>query len=382
MEVDPDKHASFHMHLFKEGFMEKILMPSHFVKKHKKMLAKTCILKTDVAGISWKHEDVLIFFLIEKSTFHVLLYSQKQCGNLDGRQLFEELSSSSEEEGEGEEEEEEKEEENIEASRKLKKVKMKRGESSGKSKWSQEPIDISDFEEECVNPSRSSKDGGNPGFSRPEVKSDAKADNMLGLKKKAPETKEAKKVAKDPDKPKRPTSAFYVTRGRRSASYPDKPKRPAGAFFFFLKEFRKQFKKENPKNKSVAAVGIAGGNKWKQLSDAEKAPYVAEAKKRMAEYHKNKDTYYNKRVAAGSSEEEESYKSMSEVDEEENNEASRKLKKVKMEPRESSGKCICTSIYLCTWFLAITLMNALGFFLLRFGIVFVCKFDKKLKHHS
>ncbi|XP_059281927.1 high mobility group B protein 13-like isoform X1 [Lycium ferocissimum] len=373
MEVDPDKHPSFRMHLFKEGFMENILMPSHFVKKHKKMLAKTCILKTDVAGISWKvkierekpnyficegdwpqfvvhhqlkHGDVLLFFLIEKSTFHVLLYSQKQRGNLGGRQLFEELSSSSEEEGQ---DEEEKEDENIEVSRKLKKVKMKRGESSGKSKWSQEPIDISDFEEECVNPSRSSKDGGNPGFSRPEVKSDAKADNMLGLKKKAPKTKEAKKVANDPDKPKRPTSAFYVKRGRRSAKYPDKPKRPAGAFFFFLKEFRKQFKKENPKNKSVATVGIAGGNKWKQLSNAEKAPYVAEAKKRMAEYHKNKDTYYNKRVAAGSSEEEESYKSMSEVDaeeegegeeevekEEENNEASRKLKKVKMEPRESS----------------------------------------------
>lgn len=32
-------------------------------------------------------------------------------------------------------------------------------------------------------------------------KSDAKADNMLGVKKKVLETKEAKKAAKDPDKP-------------------------------------------------------------------------------------------------------------------------------------------------------------------------------------
>ncbi|KVH92098.1 hypothetical protein Ccrd_005878, partial [Cynara cardunculus var. scolymus] len=34
---------------------------------------------------------------------------------------------------------------------------------------------------------------------------------------------------------------------------PNKPKRPASAFFLFMEEFRKQFKEENPGNKSVAA---------------------------------------------------------------------------------------------------------------------------------
>ncbi|KVH87907.1 Helicase, C-terminal [Cynara cardunculus var. scolymus] len=49
---------------------------------------------------------------------------------------------------------------------------------------------------------------------------------------------------------------------------PNKPKRPASAFFLFMEEFRKQFKEENPGNKSVAAVGKAGGAKWKTMSDS------------------------------------------------------------------------------------------------------------------
>lgn len=63
----------------------------------------------------------------------------------------------------------------------------------------------------------------------------------------------------------------------------------------------------------MAAVGIAGREKWKQLSDAEKDLYMAEAKEGMVDYYKNKDAY-NKRLAAGASEEEESYKSLFEVD--------------------------------------------------------------------
>ncbi|XP_059294940.1 high mobility group B protein 2-like [Lycium ferocissimum] len=140
---------------------------------------------------------------------------------------------------------------------------------------------------------------------------------VLGLKKKSPEAKEVRKASKYPDRPKRPASAFYVRRGRKACKDPNKPKRPACAFLIFMKEFRKQLKKENSKTKSVAAASIAGGGKWKQLSDAEKAPYVAEAKRRMEEYFKKRDAYYNKGVAAGCSKEKESAKSMSEVDEEE-----------------------------------------------------------------
>ncbi|XP_022944518.1 high mobility group B protein 3-like [Cucurbita moschata] len=50
------------------------------------------------------------------------------------------------------------------------------------------------------------------------------------------------------------------------------PKRPATVFFIFMEEFRKTFKEKFPDGKAGPAVGKAGGEKWKSLSDAEKAP--------------------------------------------------------------------------------------------------------------
>ncbi|GMI89801.1 high mobility group B3 [Hibiscus trionum] len=111
----------------------------------------------------------------------------------------------------------------------------------------------------------------------------------------------------------------------KAAKDPNKPKRPASAFFVFMEEFRVQYKKEHPKNKSVAAVGKAGGDKWKSLSEAEKRPYVDKAEKRKAEYEKNMKAY-NKRQAEGpkDDDEAESEKSLSEVndDEEDDDEGS------------------------------------------------------------
>ncbi|XP_075089866.1 B3 domain-containing protein REM9-like [Nicotiana tabacum] len=149
MLVDPDKYPSFCKLLFREGFMDKILMPPVFIKENKKKLAKTCLLKTDIAaGMSWEAKivredsyyficarewpkfvahhklelgDILLFFLVDKSTFHVLPYGQKSCKNLCGRHLFEELSSSSEEELDI----------GIGLSRKSKKVKREPKESAG-----------------------------------------------------------------------------------------------------------------------------------------------------------------------------------------------------------------------------------------------------------
>ncbi|KAE8720681.1 HMG1/2-like protein [Hibiscus syriacus] len=104
----------------------------------------------------------------------------------------------------------------------------------------------------------------------------------------------------------------------KAAKDPNKPKRPASAFFVFMEEFRVQYKEEHPKNKSVAAVGKAGGDKWKSLSEAEKRPYVDKAEKRKAEYEKNMKAY-NKRQAEGPKDDDEleSEKSMSEVKDEE-----------------------------------------------------------------
>ncbi|XP_055805889.1 B3 domain-containing protein REM9-like isoform X2 [Solanum dulcamara] len=145
MLVDPDKHPSFCKLLFKQGFVDKILMPPVFIKENKKLLAKTCLLKTNVVGMSWEAKivreksnyficegdwprfvmhhklelgDILIFFLIDKSTFQVLPYNQKCFKNSCGRGVFQELSSSSEEEHD------------VGIARKLKKIKIEPNESS------------------------------------------------------------------------------------------------------------------------------------------------------------------------------------------------------------------------------------------------------------
>ncbi|KAM7519971.1 hypothetical protein LguiB_018933 [Lonicera macranthoides] len=102
---------------------------------------------------------------------------------------------------------------------------------------------------------------------------------------------------------------------------PNKPKRPASAFFVFMEDFRKQYKEKHPNNKSVSVVGKAGGDKWKSLSEAEKAPYVAKAEKRKVDYEKTLQAY-NKKLAEGkdAEDEEESDKSKSEVHDDDDDE--------------------------------------------------------------
>ncbi|CAJ2646766.1 HMG1/2-like protein isoform X1 [Trifolium pratense] len=124
--------------------------------------------------------------------------------------------------------------------------------------------------------------------------SDAKpVDNRLKRKGAGAGTKQSKKANKDPNKPKRPPSAFFV----------------------FMSEFRERFKKENPNNKSVAVVGKAGGKEWKLMTAADKAPYMATAEKKKEEYEKAIRAY-NLGLSEGKTEEEGSDKSKSEVNDE------------------------------------------------------------------
>ncbi|XP_044474884.1 high mobility group B protein 2-like [Mangifera indica] len=119
---------------------------------------------------------------------------------------------------------------------------------------------------------------------------------------------------------KKPIKAAGKKAGK-AAKDPNKPKRPASAFFVFMEEFREQYKKDHPKNKSVAAVGKAGGEKWKSMSDADKAPYVAKAEKRKSDYEKELKNYNKRQAEAPKAEdEEESEKSMSEVHDEDEDE--------------------------------------------------------------
>ncbi|CAA0836295.1 High mobility group B protein 1 [Striga hermonthica] len=126
-------------------------------------------------------------------------------------------------------------------------------------------------------------------------------DRKVGKRKAAPPKTEKKKAKKE-------------TKGKKD---PNKPKRPPSAFFVFLEEFRKTFKKENPNVKAVSAVGKAGGEKWKSLSAAEKAPYEAKAAKKKAEYEKLMNAYNKKQDSSDDEGDEGSEKSTSEIHDDE-----------------------------------------------------------------
>ncbi|KAI3712781.1 hypothetical protein L1987_71346 [Smallanthus sonchifolius] len=141
---------------------------------------------------------------------------------------------------------------------------------------------------------------------------------MKGAKSKSeskkPDSRLAVKKREAPAKKKAPAKKA------KEVKDPNKPKRPASAFFIFMEDFRKQYKEKHPNNKSVSVVGKAGGEKWKSLSEAEKAPFAAKAEKRKSEYDKTLQAY-NKKLAEGKQDEEEeedeSDKSKSEVHDDE-----------------------------------------------------------------
>ncbi|EXB83378.1 High mobility group B protein 1 [Morus notabilis] len=109
--------------------------------------------------------------------------------------------------------------------------------------------------------------------------------------------------------------ATKTKKEKASKKNSDAPKRPASAFFVFMEEFRKSYKENYPDVKSVAVVGKAGGEKWKSMSDADKAPYVEKASKRKAEYEKALEAYKKLHGNGGDEKPEESEKSGSEVHE-------------------------------------------------------------------
>ncbi|KAF3571191.1 hypothetical protein F2Q69_00061594, partial [Brassica cretica] len=119
-------------------------------------------------------------------------------------------------------------------------------------------------------------------------------------KGKAKTTKEALKPVDDRRVGKRKAPAEKPSKREKKAKKdPNKPKRAPSAFFVFLEDFRQTFKKENPDVKAVSA---------------EKAPYEEQAAKRKAEYEKQMDAY-NKSLEEGSDESENSLSEVNDEDE-------------------------------------------------------------------
>ncbi|ERN09781.1 hypothetical protein AMTRI_Chr08g201910 [Amborella trichopoda] len=150
---------------------------------------------------------------------------------------------------------------------------------------------------------------------------------MKGAKAKAPTRKGKKEALKPVDdrrvgkrkatiKPER-ASKRPTKKEKQAKKDPNKPKRPPSAFFVFLEEFRKIYKEEHPNVKAVSAVGKAGGEKWKSMSDAEKAPFEAKAAKRKSDYEKLMSAYNKKQESAAEDDGDESDRSKSEVNDDE-----------------------------------------------------------------
>lgn len=75
---------------------------------------------------------------------------------------------------------------------------------------------------------------------------------------------------------------------------PNAPKRPASGFLVFMESFRKTYKDANPESKGVAAAAKAGGEKWKQMTEEERAPYNKDAEARKLNYEQAMTNYKNK----------------------------------------------------------------------------------------
>nr|GMD46717.1 HMG1/2-like protein [Ipomoea batatas] len=75
---------------------------------------------------------------------------------------------------------------------------------------------------------------------------------------------------------------------------PNKPKRPPSAFLLFMEVFREEYRKQHPDNKRVGVVGRAAGDKWRSMSEEEKAPYIDKAEEKKEGYEKQMTAYHEK----------------------------------------------------------------------------------------
>ncbi|MED6110975.1 hypothetical protein PIB30_117842 [Stylosanthes scabra] len=102
---------------------------------------------------------------------------------------------------------------------------------------------------------------------------------------------QAKKSERKRSKSSEPKAKRSKVEKTKKEKDPNKPKRPPTAFFVFMDDFRKTFKEANPDSKDVKRVGKEGGEKWRSMTDEEKKPYLDKAAELKAEYGKAMESY-------------------------------------------------------------------------------------------
>ena len=106
-------------------------------------------------------------------------------------------------------------------------------------------------------------------------------------------------MPKDTAKPKRkaaekaekaPRAAAAKSSKKGAEKDPNKPKRPLSAYMFFSQDWRERIKAENPEA-GFGEVGKLLGAKWKELDEDEKKPYVEQAAKDKERAEAEKASY-------------------------------------------------------------------------------------------
>lgn len=94
-------------------------------------------------------------------------------------------------------------------------------------------------------------------------------------------------AAKDRDRYKREMAVYKPA---RDAS---KPKRPGTAFMLFMVDFRKEMAGKEPEG-GVAALAKLGGERWRNMSEDEKRPYVERQNQERVRYESSMEDYRRK----------------------------------------------------------------------------------------
>jgi hypothetical protein len=92
--------------------------------------------------------------------------------------------------------------------------------------------------------------------------------------------------------------------GKRAKKDPNAPKRGLSAYMFFANENREKVREDNP-DATFGQVGKLLGERWKALSESERAPYKAKADADKKRYEDEKAAYLAENENADEEEEDE-----------------------------------------------------------------------------
>lgn len=95
-------------------------------------------------------------------------------------------------------------------------------------------------------------------------------------------------------------NASPTRKSAKAAKDPNKPKRATTAYFYFMADFREQCKKDGSVDvKKVAEVTKAASEKWKNLTPSEKKPYDDKAAEDKRRYDKQMSSYVPPKGTSG-----------------------------------------------------------------------------------